>query len=169
MRWGDVDLDGRRLLAREAVHRVKGEGLRFKDTKTHQGRTIPLPAICVATLQEHQRRQDAERLLAGGKWREHDLIFCTKSGTPLDATNVRRYVMALLRRAGIADMRYYDLRRSAASLMAARGVPARVAMEILGHSDIRLTMNVYTHVLDESKRLAADAMDRLFGGESAAL
>ncbi len=150
-------------MVREAVHRVKGEGLRFKDTKTHQGRTIlPLPAVCVAALHEHQERQGEERLLAGARWREHNLIFCTKWGTPLDGTNVSKYFKALLARAGIADMRYYDLRHSAASLMAARGVSARVAMEILGHSDIRLTMNVYTHVLDESKRQAAEAMDGLF-------
>ena len=59
-------------------------------------------------------------------------------------------------------MRYHDLRHSAASFLAAQGVSITVAKEILGHSDIRLTANVYTHVLDAAKRDAADAMDRLF-------
>jgi integrase len=52
---------------------------------------------------------------------------------------------------------------------AARVVPARTAMAIVGHADIRTTMNIYTHALDESKRDAADAMDDLFGGTSAAM
>ena len=60
-------------------------------------------------------------------------------------------------------MRFHDLRHSCATLLAAQGVPARVAMDILGHSDIRLTLGVYTHVLDESKRQAAEVMERLFG------
>lgn len=166
LRWNNVDLEGRTATAEEAVHRVKGEGLRFKDTKTHQSRTLPLPVVCVAVLREHKRRQNEERL-AAVRWQDNNLVFCTRHGTPLDGTNVTKYFKALLARASIPPMRYYDLRHSAASLMAARGVPARLAMEILGHSDIRLTLNVYTHVLDESKRQAADAMDRLFGGGAA--
>ena len=68
-----------------------------------------------------------------------------------------------LTRAALPHMRYHDLRHSCASFMAAQGVPAVTAKEILGHSDIRLTLNVYTHVLDEAKRKAAETMDRLFG------
>ena len=62
-------------------------------------------------------------------------------------------------------MTYHDLRHSCASLLAAQGVPVEVARAILGHSDIRITLNVYTHVLDEQTRRAAAAMDGLFGAE----
>ena len=60
-------------------------------------------------------------------------------------------------------MRFHDLRHACASLLAHLGVPVRVAMEVLGHTDIRTTQNIYTHVLDASKRDAADVMDRAFG------
>lgn len=105
LRWRDVDLEVRVLRVDEAVQRVKGQGLRFKDTKTHQSRTIPLPAACVAALGEHLCRQEVERELAGERWREHDLVFCTRHGTPLDGTNVSRYFKGLLKRAGVADGR----------------------------------------------------------------
>ena len=81
----------------------------------------------------------------------------------MHAGNLVRSFHALLERANLPSIRFHDLRHSCASLLAAQGVPARVAMEILGHSDIRITQNIYTHVFDEAKQQAADAMDRLFG------
>ena len=60
-------------------------------------------------------------------------------------------------------MRFYDLRHSCASLLLVQGVPARVVMETLGHSNISITMDTYTHVLPELQRQAADAMDRALG------
>ncbi len=65
-------------------------------------------------------------------------------------------------------MRFHDLRHSYLSLLAAQGVAARVAMEIAGHSDIRLTQNSYTHVFDDAKRQAASVIDQLFGDEGGA-
>ena len=92
------------------------------------------------------------------------LVFTTSIGTPISPRNLVRSFKVLLKRAGLPDIRFHDLRHSCASLLAAQGVPARVAMEILGHADISTTQNIYTHVFDDSKRQAADVMDRLFGG-----
>lgn len=66
------------------------------------------------------------------------------------------------------DIRFHNLRHSCLSLLATRGVPARVVMEIAGHSQIALTMNVYTHVYDEAKQDAADVTARLFSAASGA-
>ena len=111
-------------------------------------------------LKAHRTQQEQGR--GSGRREEHDLVFCTRYGTPLDGPNVTRYFQRLLEHDELPVMRYHDLRHSAASFLAAQGVPITVAKEILGHSDIRLTANVYTHVLDAAKREAADAMDRLF-------
>lgn len=165
LRWSDVDLDARRLTVREAMQRVgrteEGGGLRWVETKSATSRrTIVLPRELVSLLREHQARQTLER--GAGRWEEHNLVFCTRYGTPLDGPNVTKYFQRLLRHAGLPRMRYHDLRHSAASFLAAQGVPITVAKEILGHSDIRLTANVYTHVLDAAKEEAAAALDRLF-------
>lgn len=99
------------------------------------------------------------------EWQETRLVFASTVGTPIHPRNMLRAFYKLLERAGLPHMRFHDLRHSCATLLAAQGVPPRVAMDILGHSDIRLTLNVYTHVRDESKRQAAEAMERLFGIE----
>jgi integrase len=76
--------------------------------------------------------------------------------------NLIRSFHALRKRAGMDHLRFHDLRHSCLSLLATQGIPARMAMEIAGHSDIRLTQNVYTHVYYEAKQQVADVMDRLF-------
>lgn len=88
-------------------------------------------------------------------------MFPTSIGTPLHPRNLVRSFHALRKRAGMESLRFHDLRHSCLSLLAAQGIPARMAMEIAGHSDIRLTQNVYTHVYDDAKQQVADVMDRL--------
>ena len=88
------------------------------------------------------------------------LVFTDEVGRPLTSFHVSRRFRKLLQSAGLPAMRYHDLRHGAASLMAAQGVPARVAMEILGHAQISTTMNIYTHVAPE---LQKEATDRVAG------
>ncbi len=107
-------------------------------------------------------RQIEARLRAGGNRRDHDLVCPTRAGTPTHPRNLVRSFHALGKRAGMDDLRFHDLRHSCFSLLAAQGIPARMAMEIAGHSNIRLTQNVYMHVYDEAKREVADVVDRLF-------
>ena len=83
------------------------------------------------------------------------------SGTPLHNADVNRSFKALLRRANLPDVRFYDLRHSCASLLVAQGVHPRVVMEILGHSTITLTMNTYSHVLPQAQRDAIGLIDTL--------
>src|SRR5205807_2241559 len=98
---------------------------------------------------EHRMRQIQDRLLAGRRWRESGLVFTSQLGNPLDGKNVTTSFQRLLARAGLPRKRFYDLRHSCATLLLVQGVPARVVMEILGHSQIGLTLNTYTHVLPE--------------------
>ena len=96
---------------------------------------------------------------------ELDLVFTRPDGGPLDGTVVSHQFHRLLDRAGLPQRRFHDLRHSCATLLLAQGVSPRVVMEILGHSQIALTMNTYTHVLPELKRDAAQRMDRVVSGE----
>ena len=72
----------------------------------------------------------------------------------------------MFRKAGVEEMRFHDLRHSATSLLGAQGVPARVVMEVLGHSRISVTLDLYSHVFPSALGDAADAMDRALGGQS---
>jgi len=98
----------------------------------------------------------------GPLWQENKLVFTTTVGTPLEAGNVaRRNFKKLLRSADLPDIRFHDLRHTAATLLLAQGIHPRVVMEILGHSQISLTMNTYSHVLPTLQHEAASKMDAI--------
>jgi len=90
-----------------------------------------------------------------------DLVFTREDGEPLDGTVVSHQFHRLLDQAGLRQRRFHDFRHSCATLMVAQGVPSRVVMDVLGHSQIGLTMNTYAHVIPELRRDAADRMDFL--------
>jgi integrase len=91
------------------------------------------------------------------------LVFASSVGTPIEPRNVNRRWDELRVKAGLDWLRLHDLRHGCASFLLAQGVPARVIMEVLGHSEIGVTMNTYAHVLPELRQEAADAIDDLFG------
>ncbi|TVR70917.1 MAG: hypothetical protein EA415_12205 [Sphaerobacteraceae bacterium] len=102
-----------------------------------------------------------ERLAAGEQWQDHGLVFTTTKGTPIDARNVTRWFHQLLDRNDLPQIRFHDLRHTAATLLLAQGLSPRVIMETLGHSQISLTMNTYAHVMPAMQREAADQMHEM--------
>jgi len=164
LRWADVDLDAGTLRVRHALQRIDGT-LQLVEPKTKRSRrTIPMPPTVTATLRAHRVRQREERLVAGARWQEHDLIFPSTIGTPADARNVVRRFHAILDRAGLPAMRFHDLRHTCASLLLAQHIPPRVVMEILGHSNISMTLDIYSHVTPALQREAAQGMETLLVG-----
>ena len=157
--WEDVDLDAGTLTVRRALRRVGGS-LQFVEPKTRLSRrSVALPGFAVAALRNHRKRQLQERLWAGSKWRSSDLVFTTSIGTPLDGSSVTHRLQRLLAQAGLPRLRFHDLRHSAATLLLAQGVHPRIVMETLGHSQISLTLNTYSHVIPSLQRQAADRME----------
>jgi integrase len=163
LRWDDIDLGSRQLHVRRAMQRVDGK-LRIAEPKTSSARrTVVLSRFAVRHLEEHKKRQDAERLALGDAWREHGLVFASSVGTPIEPRNVNRRWDELWRRAGLDGLRLHDLRHGCATFLLAQGVPARAIMDVLGHAEIGVTMNTYAHVLPVLRQEAADDIDELFG------
>lgn len=157
--WKTVDLDAGRLSVRQALQRQPGRGLVIVMPKSKAGRrTIALPAPLVEALRAHRAAQLQERLQAGPLWEEHGLVFCQPNGRPIDPRSDHRQWQALLARAGVRAARLHDARHTAATLLLQQGVSARVAMDILGHSQISLTLGTYSHVAPE---VADDAARRM--------
>lgn len=164
LRWQDIDLATGYIHVRKQLQRIDGE-FELVDLKTQRSRrTLAMPATIVDELRQHEQRQAAE-LLDHPRTNQLDLVFTRPDGGPLDGTVVTHQFHRLLDRAGLQQRRFHDLRHSCATLLLAQGVSPRVVMEILGHSQIALTMNTYTHVLPELKRDAAERMDRVMRGE----
>jgi integrase len=141
------------------AQRVDGE-LKLVEPKSDRSlRTVALPDFAVRALRTHRRRQAEDKLLAGSSWKQTGYVFTTTIGTPLEGINVTRRFQRILKAAGLPRQRFHDLRHAAASLLLAQGVAARVVMEILGHSQISLTLNTYSHVIPSLQSDAAKLMD----------
>ncbi len=159
LRWQDVDPDGAVLHVRQQLQRIEGK-LELREPKTRKGRrTVALPAVAVAALRAHRARQNAERLALGEAWADRGLVFTSEGGTPIDPGNLKRSWHALRKRAKLDGLRFHDLRHGCATLLLAQGVHPSVVMETLGHSQISVAMNVYSHVLPMLQREAVDALD----------
>lgn len=100
-------------------------------------------------------------MLAGSRWEDTDLVFTSTIGTPIDQRNLLKQYAKMVQIASLRKIRFHDLRHTCASLLLAQGVSFKAIQEILGHSDIRVTMNLYTHLYPEAKREVADKMDAI--------
>jgi integrase len=125
-----------------------------------------MPQMVVTALKAHRRTQLEERLAAGSDWADHRLVFTSPVGTPLDHRNATREFPSMLKSAGLPIVRFHDLRHTAATLLLAQGVDPRTIMETLGHSQISLTMNTYSHVLPTLQADAANRMDAMLASEA---
>jgi integrase len=165
LQWPDVDFDARTVRLNGTLQRVEGE-LVVCPPKTEKGRrTIALPERIMGALRVHRVRQLEERLQAGAAWTDSAFVFTTDLGRPLDSSSTTHRFQKLVKRAGLPMQRFHDLRHAAASFLLAQGVPARVVMEILGHSQISLTLNTYSHVVPSLQRDATDRLGALLAGE----
>lgn len=165
LQWSAVDLERRRLRVVATLQRLPDQdGARqwvLGEPKTRQSRRpLPLPDNVVSALQAERSRQRLNQLAArAGRWQESDYVFTTSTGAPWTGSGVLNTFQAQLARAGIPKMRLHDLRHGCASLLLAQGVPARVVMEVLGHSQISMTLDTYSHVSAALLGEAAKAMD----------
>jgi integrase len=164
--WDDLDLEAGTLRVRAALQRVNGK-LQLVEPKTDRSRrTIALPQSAIVSLRKHRVRQMQERLLAGSRWEETGLVFTTTIGTPIDPRNVTRHFKNVLKKGALSEKRFHDLRHTCASLLLVQGVHPRVVMEVLGHSQISMTMDTYSHVMPVLQRHAAAQIDALLGAQS---
>ena len=157
IKWQDIDSIGT-LHVQRIFTRRKGDRYIEAEPKTEKSRrSIVLPALVVNLLSQHRARQLQAKEEAGEAWQEHNLVFTTAVGTPLNPSKVVDKFKALLKRAGLPDIRFHDLRHSTASILLGMGIHPKVVQELLGHNQISMTMDIYSHVMPTMHK---DAMDR---------
>ena len=158
LRWQDVEGGGLRVTG--SLQQVNG-GYVITEPKTQSSRRrVVLTKAAIEALRRHRVAQAKERLRLGPVWEDNDLLFTNEIGGFVDASNlVRRSFLPLLRRADLPRVRFQDLRHSAATLLLGRGVHPKVVAEMLGHSQISVTLDLYSHVTPTMQQQAAEAMD----------
>ena len=159
LKWADVTLEDETLHVRRTKSSAKS-GPVFVTPKNGKGRSIRLTRRALEALKAHKAAQNAERLKAGSLWHDNDLVFSTHGGKPLDSHNVAKTSFKpLLKKAGLPDIRFHDLRRTCATLLLSRGHHPKLVQELLGHASVALTLDRYSHVLPGMGEQTAAAME----------
>jgi integrase len=157
LKWSEVDLGAGTVAVYRAVRTTA-------DTKTpKRRRVLSLPQVAVQALREHRARQAEDRLLAGALWEDHDLVFASAVGTPLDRHNVLREFRKVTQAAGLGtDWVPREMRHTFVSVLSASGTALEDIADLVGHRGTAATETVYRKVIVPELRRGAEVMDRLF-------
>ena len=163
LKWEDIDLAMGTLQVKRTIARLVGKGFTTSEPKTTKSRRrIQLTKMAIEALRQHRVRQREAKLVAGSAWNEQGWVFCNAIGGPVEVGNmIRRSFRPILVKAELPIIRFHDLRHSAASLLLALGVHAKIVQELLGHSQISLTLDTYSHVLPSLQEEAVNRLDAL--------
>ena len=151
------------LRVRGTLARIDGSLVVTKPKTAKSNRFVPISAPAERLLGEVRRTQDAERVHARSAWHETGYVFTTETGDPCDPRNALRAFKVAAARAGLPDAGLHTLRHSAASAMLSHGVPLKVVSDILGHSAIAITGDVYGHVSPDVSREAVATLGAVLG------
>ena len=163
LRWADIM--GDRLRVERVLVERAGVPLHFERPKSSASRrTVVLPAAVQDRLRAHRKCVATMRLSAGDRWKDEDLVFPNLMGRPLRRCVVAEAWKRFRARAGLPEMRLYDLRHSCATLLLEEGVPLKVVAEQLGHADEGLVLRTYGHTTPGMRAQAASALEKLSAG-----
>jgi Site-specific recombinase XerD len=180
LKWKDIDFEEGVIRVRSSLARVKvfenennpvpssntkrkETTLIFQEPKTKSGkRNIPIPDNILKELKEHLERQENEKNFMGEAYVDYGLVFCTQYGTPIEPRNMMRRFYQLVSDAGLQKANFHALRHTYATRALEAGIHPKVVQEILGHSNISMTLDIYSHVMPELKKEAAGKLNHLF-------
>lgn len=164
LRWQDVDMEKGIISVRQTLS-YTGKGSEFQAPKTDHGkRAIALPSQTIEELRRHRVKQAEEKILAGPLYKDHGIVVATQVGTPVTARNLDRSWYKLREEAGVPEIRFHDLRHTHASLMLLQGIHPKIVSERLGHANIGITLDTYSHVMPGLQEAAALQFgDAIFG------
>ncbi len=163
LRWTDVGFRTGAVTVRSTLNRVNGE-LVITTPKTQTSRRVLNPAPGVMEILRQQRRnQEIDRKRAANLWTEHNLVFASETGAPLDPRNVLRTFKTAAAKAGLPRATVHTLRHSAATTLLERGANLKAVSEMLGHAGIQITANTYAHVTSEAHRRAMNDLGDALG------
>ena len=166
LKWNDVDLENATVRVRRTLTRIdNGRRLALGPPKNKKSRrTIRLTERAVESLRSHLERQLAEIEALGDLYKDQGLVFTTEAGTPINPSNLRqRSLGPLLKRAGLPQISFHDLRHTCASLLFQRNVHPKFVQELLGHASVAITLDTYSHMLPGMGGEAADAIGEALG------
>jgi integrase len=164
LKWEDIEFEQGTLSVRRTLIRGNGGTWELGQPKTASSRrAIALPGNCLTALRQHRVRQLEQRMRLGELWQDHGFVFTGQNGQPLHPNTLAAQFERLIIAANVPRIRFHDLRHTCATLLLSQGVHPKIVQERLGHADIAMTLNRYSHVTPDMQRAAANTLDNVFG------
>ncbi len=162
LKWSDLDCKQGLLQVQRQLTKKKGGGFEFTAPKTKAGtRRLDLGESALRVLRDHRQQQYLEMQSVGDDWQDNDLVFPSTIGTPYNRSNLRKRFKLILDEAGLPEIRFHDLRHTAATLMLNHGIPVIVVSRRLGHARPSITLDIYGHLIPDKQKEVALLMNQL--------
>lgn len=159
LRWSDIDLEKGVIHVQRTLYKTKGK-LVFQEPKTRGSkRSIVISPIVISALKKHRVRQQEMRLKLGQAYIDHDLVVCSWNGNPVDPSDLNEDFKMAIKKAGVPQIRFHDLRHTHATILLQLGEHPKVVSERLGHSSVTITLDTYSHVLPDMQRALAENLE----------
>ncbi|MBN6187620.1 site-specific integrase [Aneurinibacillus sp. BA2021] len=161
LRWKDIDLESKKISINQTLSWVSGQGLIFQEAKTKRShRSISISDSVVQELKNHKLQQRKEKLQIGESYRDQDLVVASAYGNPMSPRGVTEHFKKLTVQADLPVIRFHDLRHTHATIMLKLGEHPKIVSERLGHSNIQMTLNLYSHVTPDMQKDASDRFEQ---------
>jgi len=171
LKWSDIDMKNIELKVQRSIKQVNiiaADGTREYKTiiqtpkSKNSNRTVPIPSSLIKVLKEHKVKQQEEKLKAGASYNKSDFVFTTEIGKTIDARNLVKCYARILVKCKIPYRKFHTTRHTYATKLFEANIPLKTVQILLGHSDISITANIYTHVMPKAKIIAAEELNHLF-------
>ncbi|MDB1924145.1 site-specific integrase [Clostridium tertium] len=169
--WNDIDFDNECIYVNKTVKlvanvtregREKGEYLVQTPKSEKANRTVVIPAFLVKRLRQHKTQQLENKLRYSNLYQDNSLVFCNQFGKYIDSSRVRKVFKKVLEDNKLKDRKFHDLRHTYATRLFELGEEPKTVQELLGHSNISITLDTYTHVLESMKKKAVSKLNDLY-------
>lgn len=175
LRWGDVDFEKGQINVRVSLCRIYSEAdeegkrasmYKLMEPKTKSSiRSIPMMEETYRALYLQRKRQDEEKKIWGKAYMDNDLVFAKADGSYINPRHLSEKYTSFLKKYGVTVVRFHDLRHTYASILMANGVEPKIIQELLGHSSISTTLDIYTHINNEAKEKAIHSVKGVFAAK----
>lgn len=171
LKWSDIDFNTGTLTVNRTIQRVtqidrngnrESKVIEQLPKTKNSIRTIPIPKNILIKLKDHRLEQNTNRLKLGNLYFNNDYVFCDKLGYPIDDKRPARNLKSILTKLDIEPIKFHGLRHTYATRLFEANVPPKTVQVLMGHSDISITLDIYTHVMEDTKLEAVEKLNEIF-------
>lgn len=168
LKWSDINFDTGVITVSRNLSRAKNkitgkyEIIEQIPKTKNSYREVPIPANILNKLKEHKKLQNKQRLFVGESYIHNNYIFTDDIGKPIDDKRPGRNLKSILKKLNIKPIKFHALRHTYATRLFENNIPPKTVQALMGHSDISVTMDIYTHVMNDTKLEAVEKLNDIF-------